>query len=397
MAKQTLYKTAPLCLGVLAVSFLLGYIVLAWTEPSVAPPGGNVDAPINVGTDYQVKDGDLGLRTFYIDDIKIGGTIPDLYSAHGNLIVKNSSNKVTLEIDGSAGNITMSGDLEVSKGIILGGEKRTTWPGGESDILDILYFGSGKDGDIVITSNTTLSRDMEYRNLTINSGALNPNGWRIFVSNTLTIASGGKISRNGTSNGSALAAHTIGGSGAGAPGVRSPYPRHPLVKGAKGEDSEAGGNGGAGGSCGAGGGAGGKGGNWVINGIPGIAPIIIPRSGGAGGGSGDADGYGGCAASSRVGASGGGVLVIFAKNIVMNGDITAKGGNGVNAYGCGCGGPTRGGSGGGGGGHIFLAYKTKTGSGIIDVSGGNGGNGCVGCGNGQNGSPGYSRGYQVTY
>ena len=50
-------------------------------------------------------------------------------------------------------------------------------------------YGDGSDGDVVITGNpTTLTSDMYYNNLTINSGAfLLTNGFRVFVKNTLTI------------------------------------------------------------------------------------------------------------------------------------------------------------------------------------------------------------------
>jgi len=50
-------------------------------------------------------------------------------------------------------------------------------------------YGPGTDGDVIITGNpTTLTSDMYYNNLTINSGAfLLTNGFRVFVKNTLTI------------------------------------------------------------------------------------------------------------------------------------------------------------------------------------------------------------------
>ena len=50
-------------------------------------------------------------------------------------------------------------------------------------------YGPGTDGDVVITGNpTTLTSDMYYNNLTINSGAfLLTNGFRVFVKNTLTV------------------------------------------------------------------------------------------------------------------------------------------------------------------------------------------------------------------
>lgn len=68
-----------------------------------------------------------------------------------------------------------------------------------------IYYGTGSDGNVVVSSNTSITRDMYYQNLTINNGShLNTNGYRVFVSNTITIngtigvgASDGAIS-NGT-------------------------------------------------------------------------------------------------------------------------------------------------------------------------------------------------------
>ena len=49
-------------------------------------------------------------------------------------------------------------------------------------------YGTGIDGTVVIASNTSLSRDMYYMNLTVNNGVhLNTNGFRIFVKGTLTL------------------------------------------------------------------------------------------------------------------------------------------------------------------------------------------------------------------
>jgi hypothetical protein len=49
-------------------------------------------------------------------------------------------------------------------------------------------YGTGSDGTVIIASNTSLSRDMYYDNLTINTGVhLNTNGYRVFVKNALTL------------------------------------------------------------------------------------------------------------------------------------------------------------------------------------------------------------------
>jgi len=47
-------------------------------------------------------------------------------------------------------------------------------------------FGNGADGNVVISTNQTISRDMYYNNLTVNSGiTLFTNGFKIFVKGTL--------------------------------------------------------------------------------------------------------------------------------------------------------------------------------------------------------------------
>ena len=297
-----------------------------------------------------------------------------------------------------------------------------------SEILDMLYFGSGKDGDVVITSNTTLTRDMEYRNLTIKSGAtLNPNGWRIFVLNTLIIEKGASISRDGNdgedahncpgwgaaqrcrgNGGAPLFAHTVGGSGGGGSGGQG-------GGGGSGESGEAGGDGGDGGDIsGASGGRGGTGGNKIIDYLPSpFLPFLsinpeIAKTGGAGGGGGAASSSGSGVSAGGGGGSGGGIIHIFAKHVVLNGNITARGGDGGNGacacytighYGCWI---PAGGGGGGGGGFVLLVYKTKTGSGTIDVSGGQGGKGCTADNgdvgkDGADGKPGHVKEIQLIY
>lgn len=48
-------------LGVLIMSFLVGYLVLAWTEPPLGPEFYNVPAPLNVGSGLQRKAGGLNI------------------------------------------------------------------------------------------------------------------------------------------------------------------------------------------------------------------------------------------------------------------------------------------------------------------------------------------------
>ena len=58
------------------------------------------------------------------------------------------------------------------------------------DILQLTaanVFGDGSDGEVIISGNTTITRDMFYENLTVNSTiTLTTASFRVFVKNTLT-------------------------------------------------------------------------------------------------------------------------------------------------------------------------------------------------------------------
>ena len=57
------------------------------------------------------------------------------------------------------------------------------------DVIPDSIYGSGMDGNVTITSNTTLTRDMYYNNLQVDAGiVLNTAGYRVFVRNRLTMA-----------------------------------------------------------------------------------------------------------------------------------------------------------------------------------------------------------------
>lgn len=78
-------KSTPILLGVLVMSFLVGYLVLAWEEPKAAPPDENVPTPLNTSINAQAKEGALvvgvnsGLTTGLVvqyGKVGIGATIP---------------------------------------------------------------------------------------------------------------------------------------------------------------------------------------------------------------------------------------------------------------------------------------------------------------------------------
>ncbi len=72
---------------IIAMLFLTGFIAWAWTEPSSAPPAGNVEAPINVGPNIQTKKGDLIIG----GDFKVGG---DIIDKNGNTIYNSATEKI---------------------------------------------------------------------------------------------------------------------------------------------------------------------------------------------------------------------------------------------------------------------------------------------------------------
>lgn len=102
---------------------------------------------------------------------------------------------------------TTSGKVELSTTAeMYGGD--STWGSGAglvispSQLQSYYSFGDGSDGNVTISSNTTLTRDMYYNNLTINSGfTLNPDGYAIYARWTITFVGTWKIARNGN-NGS---------------------------------------------------------------------------------------------------------------------------------------------------------------------------------------------------
>jgi hypothetical protein len=238
-----------------------------------------------------------------------------------------------------------------------------------------ITYGDGSAGDVVISATTLLHDDMYYNNLTVNA-AIDTNGFRIFVKNTLTIGAAGIIRRNGNNAGGSTApgiglapASIDGGSGGGGNGGQAGAPGTGAATGGNSADPSLGANGGFGNTSSIG----------RLGASGGVAPdITFPRvlspyvdyqssfSGGAGGG-------GGGATTTAAGGSGGGgagVVVIVAAVIINNGIISAIGGNGAASADD----ATAGGGGGGGGGFILIAStQAVTGTGTISAAGGQGG------------------------
>jgi len=232
--------------------------------------------------------------------------------------------------------------------------------------FDDLTFGRGTDGDVVIASGTTtLTRDMYYESLDVQSGAtLKTANFRVFVRGALTI--GGTIDADpDVAAGSLIGGHpTVAGQTASAAGAAGVGTR------------ALGGNGAAGGTGNGGANAGGAGGTAALPPLQRIPEVLLGRIldstgmlalyGGASGGAGGGSGTG----TSGTGGAGGGLLMLVARDIVWaGGTCTAIGDTGGDATG----GGNNGGGGGGGGGTIIQIAHFHTGSSAFNVNGGVGG------------------------
>jgi len=265
-----------------------------------------------------------------------------------------------------------------------------------SDSAILLQYCDGSDGDVTISVDTTLSRNMFYNNLTINDGIkLIPNGYLIFVKETINCIGTGKIAQdyNSSSPSGAILPAPVEGAAAKTSGTGGNNGSASV----KSLSNLAGKNGGAVGSI-----AGGAGGavsslpntrkNTFVFGnfydIEGTSVVRYTLTGGAGGGArgggwswDTSPGYGGA------GGTSGGMIFVVARTIgVLNlsaiGGPGGNGGDGSNQYGDGGGGGA-----GGNGGYCFVAYKNKT-TITATLTGGAGGAGGTRLGSGYNGEPG---------
>lgn len=243
-------------------------------------------------------------------------------------------------------------------------------------ILFSNYFGDGSDGDIIISSDTNLTRDMYYNNLTINSTkTLNANGYTIFVKNTLT--NNGTITNSFLSNGGI--AGTIG-----------------LGVGGNGGDTFIGGEGG-GSRTSLGGNSDGNSLDFINNNIYFLNYFnlllnklsLIYFNNKILGGSGGAGGRGGTSTPGVSGGRGRKTLFLLAYSIVGSGNINLSGENGNNGNNVGGYDTAGDGSGAGGGGSLVIITK-NTFSMTTNLSGGIGGTKGTGYINGIDGENGYS-------
>lgn len=282
-------------------------------------------------------------------------------------------------------------------------------------------FGDGSDGNVTISSPTTITRDMYYDTLTVNN-VLTTDGFMIYcktlITGTGTIqwgtpnngnnGSGNTAGTGATQSGTGKLKSVVGGNGSNgssAGGGSAPTSAAGSTKtaspGVNGVSGGAGGSGSTGDQSS--GGAGGTASTYskvgvlsftTLQGIDlSLTGISVydgsAGSSGGGGGSQDAANSGSGGGGGGAGASGGGVIVI-AKSWAGTFIIKSIGGTGgTGGIGTAGGGSANTGGGGGGaggaGGWSIVVYSSKTWTGSYNLVGGTGGTGGAGHGSGSTG------------
>jgi hypothetical protein len=258
------------------------------------------------------------------------------------------------------------------------------------------YLMDGSDGDVTISTNTTLTSNMFYENLTIGTNSvLTSAGYLIFVRGTLTIDSGSSINMDG-GDGGAGTAGTRGGSEAGGGGGTAGTAKSSpgiLIGGTNGGGGGAGGDM-TGSNSGDPGATGGAGPSRTANAVA-VIGTGLGGNGGVGGRDNLSDGDGGGAGGAK-GPIGTAAATLSAVDWLIAPDVynlvdrvslsiaaANTGGSGGGGGGAGEGGPDCGSGGGGGGagasgGFIFVFASEIVNNGAIDSNGGDGSAGAAG-------------------
>lgn len=365
---------------------------------------GALPTGVVAGTTYYVMSTGLTADAFQISATAGGSAINTTGSQSGvHTLVKNTpvavgANDTRLptqdENDAFAGT---SGTPSGSNKFVTNSDVR---------LSNIGFFGSGSDGDVVISADTTLTKDMNYDDLTINSTfTLYTAGYKVFVKGILTQVGTGKLSANGGAGGNGTAgtngAQSAGGAGGagGTAGAAIPAGSLPVSK--AGLAGGAGGRGRDAGNASVAGANNGNGTSSVFSITDGTASSVAGAGGGTGGSNsgynGAAGGTGGTAgsvvsSSTKLADKNTDSLLFLVLNYLTNAitHLDFNAGNGSSAGGGGGGGGASGnsaggggggaGGGGGSGGIIFVSASSivTAGNTIATATGGTGGNGGAG-------------------
>ncbi len=196
---NNIFKNVSLFLSVLAVSVIAGYAVLAWTEPSATPPGGQVAAPINTSANLQTKLGPLGFKS--------GGNNPyQIMMDGGSFALKNNAGVENFIVgqDGHVGIGTASpattldvlqGQLGTAAGNTLEISRQHGYTGNDVQLRTQLYrIANGSDWSTaaLLLSRVTDVTDQAYISLfgsNVGIGTASP-GAKLEVNGQIKITGG---------------------------------------------------------------------------------------------------------------------------------------------------------------------------------------------------------------
>jgi len=107
-------KLVSLVFGILVGCFVVGFYILAWTEPTASPPAENVPLPLNVSNIGQVKEGGLIIHSSssFLDPAQPYA----LLVPYGYVGIGTTNPQYTLDVEGDAqANNWHTGDIFFQK------------------------------------------------------------------------------------------------------------------------------------------------------------------------------------------------------------------------------------------------------------------------------------------